>query len=966
MILSNFERLRRPVQKHLKLAIITWIFASLSSVALAQSNIKPASVSAEDWQASGQNGIVALRLDGRVINILHEQGNRYLRQGYRAAEDDKRNVEASPSDTPSLPSRTKGFDWVLQSTGDGYFNIINLTTGLYLTLDSDDERNVSNWGQKTKAGRTKNLDATQQIANILGVSVESLELGDWGHATDLTNHQKWRFVLSNTQKNLKAPTIFEPGTYGSFRIYNKQNNQPLTMHSFGLNGSEENVTVWPDPGPQAKGFDWSLVPARDTAAEGKILRGNYKNGATTQFRSTSLASVRRLTIEKVRAIKVSTGQDDATKVLFTAIDLALDAGMGVATGGASAAAKTALKYGARALTKESLQAAAKAGLKAAAKKTTAKQIKADTRNRILVKYGKAAATDIKQDTALEFAKLTSDILDATSSEAVFNKVYGESPDDFYIKVNGSSIFPHGGREHMDISSQDTLIVNKSFVFDRFDGAAIQLMEYDSASDDDSLGEVRWLPYKNAKEGVFLEFGQVSALLNGKGYLSKAELEELPNIEAAGKVVVEGVERYENVLISKDSEGSLYEVTYRVEPFVPAHMILGKLHSKRLAERIKIWKYQEAQNFEAEQRRLAWVAERDAKKEKEELDKLYAVSKAVTHERDLSRAKENYSRCSQRGSYKSYASDAKPPENFTVLNMGSQPIRLYWINNDGRERNYTGQDEPVLTVAGSSAVVENASPNNWYIAVDATGQCVGFANGAEVNKTLYFDAGNVVAGAMPNRPTEYQIKMVNTVGGYVTDFPPVDPNAGVQQPNQPVDQTSNQPPAQTGDQTTDQGGYDDGSGYVDQNEYADDQSGLPQEDPNPYSDDGSDYDHGSGYVDETEYADDSTGYEDGTSAAEGPGCEYLGQVGSQDGGEIVTVTFSNTGTEEMHLYWIDGDGNPTNYSGTDGPEAVIPANSYQGVRTMIGHVFAAANTNGNCLAAMQVEMEGEDFAIASLQ
>ncbi|MBL4618256.1 MAG: RICIN domain-containing protein, partial [Robiginitomaculum sp.] len=531
MFLSNFKLLRRLSKAGMKFTVITCLFASLSSLAAAQNNLKPASVSAEDWQASGQDGIVALRLDGRVINIMHEQGRRYLRQGYGAARDDKRNVEASPPDLMMLPSRTKGFDWVLQSTGDGYYNIINLTTGLYLTLDSDDERNVSNWGQKPERGQTASLDATQKIAaDLVGLPADAFKGFFRGVNLTLTDHQKWRFVLSDTQMDFSTASDWVPkGTHGSFRIYNKQNNQPLTMHSFGKNSEKKNVTVWPDPGSQAKGFDWALLPARDTAAEGKILKGNYKNGRDTQFISTSLASIRVLTIEKVRAIKVSTGQDDATKVLFAGIDLAMDVGMGVATGGATAAAKTSLKYGARALTKEALQAAAKAGMKAMSKKAAKKQLSKKLK-RTAKAYGKAAATDIKEGTALEFAKLSNDVLDAMSSEAIFNTVYGESPDDFYIKVNGSSIFPGGGREHMDIKSQDTLIVNKSFVFDRFDGAAIQLMEYDSASNDDSLGEVQWLPYLNAEEGVYVEFGQVSALKNGKGYLSAEEREALPNIE----------------------------------------------------------------------------------------------------------------------------------------------------------------------------------------------------------------------------------------------------------------------------------------------------------------------------------------------------------------------------------------------------------------------------------------------------
>lgn len=903
MCLSNIKLLRRPSKAGLKLAVIACLFASLPNFANAQSNIKPASVSAEDWRASGQDGIVALRLDGRVINIFHEQGRRYLRQGYGAARDDKRNVEASPPDMMMLPSRTKGFDWVLHSTGDGYYNIINLTTGLYLTLDGDDETNVSNWGQMASS----------------------------------TNHQKWRFVLSDTQMDFStASNWVVNGTHGSFRIYNKKNNQPLTMYDFGLNSEEENVTVWPDSGPQAKGFDWALVPARDTTFEAKALIGNYKHGQNTQFISTSLASVRRLTIEKVRAIKVSTGQDDATKVLFTGIDLALDAGMGVATGGATAAAKTSLKFGARALTREALQAAAKAGLKKAAQKATKKELAKGFVKRTAKSYGKAAATDIKDGTALEFAKLTNDVLDAMSSEAIFNKFYGESPDDFYIKVNGSSIFPNGGRGHISMKSQDTRIVNKSFVFDRFDGASIQLREYDSASSDDSLGEVQWVPYYNQDKGVWVEFGQVAAMLNGKGYLNKAEREALPNIEAANKIIVDGVERYENVLISQDSEGSLYEVTYRVEPFVPAHMMLGKLHSKKLAERIKIWKSQEAQLFEAEQRRLAWVADRDAKAEAEaraaaaaeaarlaEIKRLQDENKANNAKLEAqwtADAQKLYGNCSMRGTVQSVEQSGGEASSIRMFNKGSRNINIFWIDTQGQEVDYGSQDAPINSIApGPVDIVEIATPGFWYIATDDNGECVGLGNVSDFANGYTFNPDLVVAGAHPRK--------------------------AVQGNNS---------------------GYDDGSGYDDQNEYADDQSGLPQEDPNQYTEDQNEYGDGSGYDDGSGYTDDYTGYDDGTNVTEGPGCEYLGQVGSQDGGDIVTVTFSNSGSEEMHIYWIDGEGNPANYSGTEGPEAVIPANSYQGVRTMIGHAFAAANLAGNCLAAMLVETDGENFTIAGLQ
>lgn len=868
----------------IKISIAAFLLMGISIPSSAQSNQQPSSVSSADWQASGQDGIVALRLDGRVINIIHEQGRRYLRQGYGASRDDKRNVEASPPDLQRMPSRTKGFDWVLQDTGDGYYNIINLTTGLYLTLDSDDENNVSNWGQVAR----------------------------------LTDHQKWRFVLSDSQKNLGEPAFFEPGTYGSFRIYNKRNNQPLTMYDSGLNNDEENVTVWPDQGPQAKGFDWALVPARDTVAEAKILKGNSKNGQNTQFRSTSLASIRRLTIEKVRAIKVSTGQDDATKALFTGIDVLVEAGIGVASGGASAAASTA-KLAGRAVTKEALKSAAKAGAKKAAKKITKKSLAKDFATGLMedkaISYGQDKISEQEANNiGLEMASVGLDILDAMGSEAIFNEVYGESPDDFYIKVNGSSIFPNGGRGHISMKSQDTRIVNKSFVFDRFDGAVIQLREYDSISSDDSLGEVLWTPYKNRDKGVWVEFDQVSALLNGKGYLSNAEREALPNIEAADKVVVDGVERYEDVLISKDSEGSLYEITYRIEPFVPAHMVLGKLHSQELAERVNIWKNQKAQLFEAEQRRLAWVAERDAKAEAEaRAAKVAEAAKLAENKRieDEGRAhnanleaqwtadaQRLYGNCSQRGSVRSVEQSGVEALSVRMFNKGSRNVNLYWIDTQGQEVDYGSQDTPVRSIApGPAGDVEIGTPGYWYIATDDNGECVGLGNISDFSNGFTFNPDLVVTGAHPH-------KAATSTSG--TIYP-------------------------------DQSGYDDG--YTDTNEYADDQSGLEQ------------------YENQSEYVDESS-MQNYDESGQGPGCEYIGQIASPEGGEIITAKFENQSNQSIDLYFIDSAGVPNNYEDTGEAVISIPAQSYQMVSAQTGHIFVGGDENGACLGVAEVTYEGE--------
>jgi len=987
----------------IKIAVAVFLLLGMSNFANAQSNIKPASVRAEDWQASGQDGIVALRLDGKVLNMMHVDGRRFLRQGFDGKRDDKRNVEASPSDqTPYLPSRsTLGFDWVLENVGDGYYHIINLTTGLYLTLDNDDNRNVSNWGRMPA----------------------------------LDNHQKWRFVLSDAQAELYSGMAIK-GSYGTFRIYNKVNNQPLTMHDFGTNSDEENVHVWPDPGPQAPGFDWVLMPARDTTKEAKVRAGNYaKGGVLKGFYSDSLISVRRLTIESVKAIKVSTGQDAATKVLFTGIDLAIDAGMGVATGGASAVAmttaKVSAKVGGRALTKASLKAAAKAGTQKMAAKATKKALAKDYAKRVGKHYGKEVlAEDIPDPTADAFADLGTAALDAMSSEAMFNKFYGESPDDFYINVNGFSIYPHGGRAHLDIESQDTQIVNKSFVFDRFGGVVISLMEYDSISGDDGLGSTSWEPYWDNQEGVWYEFGEISALINGSGYLSAAEREMLPTISLAGKNPLDGVERYEEVLISQDDEGSLYEITYRIEPFVPAFRSTGNLDAPKVKKRMQAWAPRPALSADARTKSAAKL----------------------------------YGNCATRGSATSSAGGNA--ERIRMYNRGSKPIRIYWNSPKAVEGNHASQDKPIHIIAPGSSVEEWGAPHSSYIATDENGECVGIGMPAwpYVAFEFNFNPDLVVPGKHPrkvdpvaeakakaaaearevearaNSRAEKEVRdrlaaedaifaqaritnakkfygncsvrgayksverageeasgfrlfnmgsktiyiyWINSQGQEVNwasqDAPiqtiapgptgveefgtsgywyiAVDANGecvGIGNPVEAAGEVSFNPdlvvpganprkaaaPAQTG--------YtDDGSGYVDTNEYADDQSSME------------DYIDPSGGAKASDYTPEAT-------TSEGPGCEYLGQVSSPEGGNIVTVQFSNLTNGPIEVYWINAQGKPDNYQGTGGSVASIPAQSYQGIRTKIGHVFAAADENGTCLGAGQVEFDGDDFKFNPVQ
>lgn len=950
------------------LIIATSLLFAISFQTQAQQQSRPGNITVENWNKSGGDGIVALGLDGRILNIYHVQGRRFLRQGYRGADDANRNVEASPRDVADLPSRGLGFEWVLESTGDGYYNIHNLTSGLLLTWDGDDN-NVSNWGASNSR----------------------------------TDQQKWKFVVSYTQADIAERTA-EFGTRATFRIYNKASNKPLTMHTFGKRMDKENVTIWADPGYTAPGFDWIVMPAREVRDEWRVMSG-YKVKNKNDWRSDSLASVRRLTIESIKAIKVSSGQDDATKVLFTGIDLALDAGMGIATGGASAAAKTTLKYGGRALTKEALKAGAKAGAKKMAKSSTKKALAKDYVKRVGKHYGKElVADDVPDDTADGFAELGSAALDLMSSEAMFNKIYGQSPDDLYISVNGFSIFPDGGRSHVEIKSQQTLQVNKSFVFDRFDGVAIQLREYDSGSSDDSLGETSWAPHRDRDEGVWYEFGKISAAESGKGYNGQEWRDENIPPAVGRKIAVDGIERYDGVLISKSSEGSLYEITYRIEPFVPSNMVLGKLQGRTLKRSDARWdEIRRSKGAAKKAGTDAATAAADAAKAKadaqaaalEEDRRTAALNKEISDrvaaedraraeaivEKDrllaaarIPNAKQFYDNCSNRGRYQSEERANDEATAFQFFNMGSKTIHVYWIGFDGKEVNFASQDAPLQTIApGPNGVEEIGGSGNWYIAVDDSGECVGVGNAAASANEVSFNPDLVIPGVHPRKAGTALAGVIDTQTGEMDNNQYAADQSGL--PNE-SDYASQETYSDTSDAYTDTNQYAEEASqdYVDEyveettqdysNEYTEEYTEEPSNDGSNYSESYGEEEN-SAYEDSNDYSSegDSAQYDSG---AEGPGCQYLGQIASPEGGEVITGQFENQTNESIDLYVIGPSGTPGNYQGSQDPITSIAANSSEQIRTQTGHIFAGANDNGNCMGVAEVTYDGEVISFMPVQ
>lgn len=192
----------------------------------------------------------------------------------------------------------------------------------------------------------------------------------------------------------------------------------------------------------------------------------------------------KVTIESVECIKPSTGQDAYTEALFAGIEIAMQAGLAAATGGSSLTASAALQIG-----KKALKEGIKEGVKMSAGYLAEKFYTANKEQILGFAQRNAGdiVNDINQINESEEVKMLKELYDLTTLQGMFNKLYGESPDDLYIKVNGTKIWPAG--KSVSIKSQQKLNVGAEYIFERSIGLKIQLMEYDYGSGDDDLGVI---------------------------------------------------------------------------------------------------------------------------------------------------------------------------------------------------------------------------------------------------------------------------------------------------------------------------------------------------------------------------------------------------------------------------------------------------------------------------------------------
>ena len=127
---------------------------------------------------------------------------------------------------------------------------------------------------------------------------------------------------------------------------------------------------------------------------------------------------------------------------------------------------------------------------------------------------------------------------------------------------------------------------------------------------------------------------------------------------------------------------------------------------------------------------------------------------------------------------------------------------------------------------------------------------------------------------------------------------------------------------------------------------------------------------SGYGNDNQTGDqDIEVYDQGNQAGQaGPGCELRGQLASYNSGEAATASFYNAGSDILYVYWLDENGQESNYSGSGGPLLAVDAGDTQTVDAYIGFAYAMFSTsNGEtvCVGLTEVTQSDSVFDVSNL-
>ena len=465
----------------------------------------------------------------------------------------------------------------------------------------------------------------------------------WGLCC-LGDKQEWSFVQNSDS---------------TVMIVNKASGEALDQADGGRQSDKNNVTIW--PGQNAKDGGWSWTP--------KIM-------------FPTLSRLRVMTIDSVKAISTSTGQDDATKVLFAGIDLAIQIGAAVASGGASAAAEA----GAAMITPRSVGRGGKGSGKEKAQGRVEKQ---DSQYRRPQQRRSGARRHRPVFGGRRWWRVHSDRRHGCGQQCARRHVerihlqqgLWQFPDDLDIRVNKSSIFPEGGRTHgATIKSQQTLQVGRSFIFYADTGVELSLWEYDYASRDDFMGGVEW---------------KDPGAVTKRSDLQTQDWRTLELFQT---------KTYKDVLITQESEGSAYLVTFHIDALHPVGGQLEELQAQRDPTR-------RGPNYD----RL--LEGRQAQADAVKMQFFQPGAGCAT--RDVRPI------------------PLVPPMRNTVVlqNRGDTNLRVFWLNTNGGETDFDGAAKPVTSVAPGKIVTFDGFQNYSYVLIDDYGQCQGVL-GAGASRAVF--------------------------------------------------------------------------------------------------------------------------------------------------------------------------------------------------------------------------------------